>query len=115
MRKPVVWLWLFLLPWLNFQLQTGYALTHQNLTHQLLHIGHLAHHHESNGDIHFDVSPESTQHLAEHDTCTHQLSLIPKLFMLKLASATLQDHLACATYFLPDPIVQQIQKPPKSH
>ncbi len=114
-KRFVVWLLLGVLPWLSLQTQAGINVSQQNLEHQLTHISHLAHHHEINGDIHFDLSHESTQHLAEHDACAHQVSLIPEFVHLKLSSAHTQTYTADLSHSLPNPDLYKLQKPPKLH
>ncbi|HQT02943.1 MAG: hypothetical protein M1572_04665 [Gammaproteobacteria bacterium] len=114
-KRFVVWLLLGILPWLSLQTQASINVAAQNLEHQLAHIGHLAHHHEMNGDVHYDLSHESTQHLAEHDACAHQLGLIPEFVHLKLSSVHTQKYSANLSHFLPNPNLHKLQKPPKLH
>lgn len=112
-KRFVVWLLLGILPWLSLQTQASINVAAQNLEHQLAHIGHLAHHHEMNGDVHYDLSHESTQHLAEHDACAHQFSLSPEFLLLKLAPIHSQMYVQILNHLIPNPTLNQLQKPPK--
>lgn len=114
-KRLVAWLLLGILPWLSLQSQAGINAVQQNLEHHLAHISHLAHHHEINGDIHFDLSHESTQHLAEHDVCMHQISLISEFVHLNLFSAHMQTFTDDFTLSLPNPNLHQLHKPPILH
>lgn len=112
-KRLVVWLLLGILPWLSLQTQAGMSTSQQSLEHEILHIGHQAHHHEINGDIHIDSSNESTQHLAEHDCCAHQFSLSPEFLLLKLAPIHSQMYVQILNHLIPNPTLNQLQKPPK--
>ncbi len=113
MKRFLVWLLLGLMPWLSLQTQAGIYTPQHQLEHQLIHVSHVAHHHDNNGEIHYDLSQESTQHLIEYDACAHQLSLIPEFVLVRLAPCHGQIYAQSLADRLPSPFPDSLQKPPK--
>ncbi len=115
MRRLVCLLLCLILPLQALALQGGWSQQGEafDLAHEIAHQQGTSHHHEDSGSIHYDESPESAQHLADHEACQSSASLLPAVLALpgfSPASVNI-DH---SGRYVPDRFPECPQRPPSA-
>lgn len=116
MRRRLCIFLLMLLPLHGFAMQGGWLSAGNmfDIAHEIAHLEGKRHHHHSGVDApHFDDSAESAANFADHSTCQHSVSL-PSVAMPLLAIQPFTIKLHELAYYLPDPFLEDPQRPPAS-
>lgn len=113
MRRLICILLLMCLPLQSFALQGGAVMFGSNVSmeHEIAHDGHVPHHHDGDGSLHYDDSEESSEHVQDHSSCTQPADLsVPKLPVApeQLVSLVKTEF----SRFIPDPYLDGPLRPP---
>lgn len=106
-----------LLPLHGFAMQIGLlpAGNRFDIAHEVEHLEATSHHHHGDdGSVHYDNSKESTAHFADHSASSPQLATMPSAAMPLLAIQPVTVKFYKPAYYIPDPFLEDPQRPPTS-
>lgn len=107
---------MLLLPLHGFAMQGGWysSASAYDIGHEADHLAGAVHHHgDDHGAIHYDNSSDSVSHFAEH-AAGHVCFALPPAVLPQLAIAASDALVPEPRHYLPDPIPERLQRPPKS-
>ena len=115
MRRLLCIFLLMLLPLHSFAMQGGEPFTGKlfDIVHEVEHLKATSHHHNDDGSVHYDDSDESAAHFADHAASPQSASL-PSGAMPSLVIEPYTIKLYEPAYSLPDPFLEDPQRPPSS-
>ncbi len=104
-----------LLPLHSFAMQGGglFAGKMFDIAHEVEHLEATSHHHDDDGSVHYDDSGESAAHFADH-SASQQSASLPSGAMPSLMIEPYTIKLHEPAYYLPDPFLEDPQRPPSS-
>jgi hypothetical protein len=116
LRKFFCFLLIALIPLQAIASQGGFAFLEDafDVMHELLHDEIASHHHDEDGSIHFSDSKESVKHLAEHTANIQPPGLLPTVFLPEVTLCVLSRVFSHTTWYLPDPHLKSLQRPPQT-
>lgn len=85
-----------------------------DIAHEIEHLNGTSHHHGDDGTIHYDESGESAKHFADHCAGAQQTAAIPSLEPLHVALSLLGLVHHNWRRYIPDPVLEQPQRPPQA-
>jgi hypothetical protein len=114
-RRLFCLLLLVLLPLHGFAMQDGWYSSEKatfSIAHEVDHLTGASHHHDDeHGNIHYDDSAASSQHLTDHSAAHNCVAIPPSIVPLLAVRATRTTQTQAQPY-LPDPDPQRLQRPP---
>lgn len=116
MRRILCFLLILLLPLHSFAMQGGWysSASAFDISHELDHLAGAVHHHDDDhGSIHYDNSTDSSTHFAEHSagqSCAALLTTVLPPLTIDLRNSVDGEP----SHYIPDPIPERLQRPPKS-
>ena len=104
-----------LLPLHSFAMQGGGLSAGKlfDIAHEVEHLEATSHHHDDDGSVHYDDSGESAAHFADHSASQQSASLPPGA-MPSLLIEPYTIKLFELDYSIPDPFLEDPQRPPAS-
>ncbi|QBE62362.1 hypothetical protein [Pseudoduganella lutea] len=114
MRHLLCILLMLCLPLQSFALQWEHVLAGETtLAHEIEHDEHVPHHHDDDGDVHYDNSDESAKHVQDH-TCSPQPAAIPLASEAVLPTQLISIVRPDGPAPMPDPLLDCPQRPPSA-
>lgn len=116
MRRFFCILLMLLLPLHSFAMQGGWysSASAFDIGHEVDHLAGAVHHHnDHHGSVHYDNSSDSSSHFAEH-SAGHSCAALPSTVLPPLSIALSNAAVPESRQYIPDPIPERLQRPPKS-